>query len=400
MWVNAGGPTVVGSLQLHTFNLPDNHNDDSGVRVGGAYRVTSDVPIIAYQFNPVDGQSSFLSDASMLYPVTAWDHFNAVVSWVATNDGSPQGVYATVVASQDGTVVEVTPSVATLAGPGVPAGQPGVPFQIMLDEGDTAEIMTKTQGVGLTGTRIDSDEDHPIGVFSGQECAFIPANVQACDHLEEQLAGLRLWGDHFIASRVPARISPPDQTLWQIYASADNTSVTFTADPEVTGVPGGPMMMNKGELLEFYTSGTPEKPGDFEVFATKPIAVINYMTGAYHVQQGFNEGDPAMVQLSPVEQYLPRYVVLVPGTWINDIAVLTREAGAPITIDGNLVPDTDFTPVANTGYEVARVTVGDGVHVLDGGDKKFSVVILGYDSFDSYAYLGGSGTGVINPVPE
>ena len=29
-------------------------------------------------------------------------------------------------------------------------------------------------------------------------------------------------------------------------------------------------------------------------------------------------GDPAMVQLSPTEQFLPRYVVLVPGTWTND----------------------------------------------------------------------------------
>ena len=31
--------------------------------------------------------------------------------------------------------------------------------------------------------------NHPIGVFSGQECAFVPANVYACDHLEEQLSG-------------------------------------------------------------------------------------------------------------------------------------------------------------------------------------------------------------------
>src|SRR5690606_34345378 len=108
-------------------------------------------------------------------------------------------------------------SVATLAGPGVPAGQPGVPFQIMLNEGDTAEVMTKTQGVGLTGTEVNSDEDHPIGVFSGQECAFIPANVYACDHLEDQLSGLRLWGEHFVASRMPVRGNPVETSLWQIY---------------------------------------------------------------------------------------------------------------------------------------------------------------------------------------
>ena len=90
-WNVIAGPTVVAALDLYTFNLPDDHNDDSGKRVGGAYRVTADVPIIAYQFNPVDGATSYLSDASMLYPVTAWDHFNDVVGWVSTNDGNAAG---------------------------------------------------------------------------------------------------------------------------------------------------------------------------------------------------------------------------------------------------------------------------------------------------------------------
>jgi hypothetical protein len=400
-WVNAAGPLVVDALDLHTFPLPDLHQDDSGVKVGGAYRVTSDIPIIAYQFNPVDGASSFLSDASMLYPVTAWDHFNHVVGWVSTNDGQQQGAYTTIVASTDGTTVEVTPSVATLAGNGVAAGQPGQPFQIELDEGDVAEVMTKTQGVGLTGTQVNSDKDHPIGVFSGQECAFIPATTYACDHLEDQLSGLRLWGEHFIASRMPVRMgNPPDESMWQIYASEDGTTIDLNADQEVTGLPNSPLMLDKGEVAEFFTSGTNAIPGDFEVIADKPIAVVNYMAGSRHVSQNFNDGDPAMVQLSPVEQYLPRYVVLVPGTWINDVAVVTREEGAMVSIDNNVIPDQDFVPVANSDYEVARVSITDGVHVLDGDFSKFSVVIVGYDTFDSYAYLGGTGTGVINPNPQ
>jgi hypothetical protein len=312
-----------------------------------------------------------------------------------------QGAYVTIVAAHDDTVVQVTPSVATLAGPGVPAGQPNVPFQIVLDEGDTAEVMTKTQGVGLTGTRVNSDEAHPIGVFSGQECAFIPANVYACDHLEDQLSGLRLWGTHFIASRMPPRVAnPPETTLWQIYASEDDTTVDLNASMQVTGLPNNPFQMNAGQLVQFYASGTQQVPGDFEVIADKPIAVVNYMTGAQNIGGNFDQGDPAMVQLSPVEQYLPRYVVLVPGTWINDFAVITRPAGASILIDNVEVPDASFVPVANSGFEVARVQVGDGVHLLDGGFEKFSVVIVGYDQYDSYAYLGGTGTGVINPNPQ
>ncbi|MCA9700684.1 MAG: hypothetical protein KC431_24370, partial [Myxococcales bacterium] len=73
-WGVISGPTMVQALDLAIFNLPAFSQDDSGIKAGGAYRVSSDVPIIAYQFNPIDGASSYLSDASMLYPVPTWDH--------------------------------------------------------------------------------------------------------------------------------------------------------------------------------------------------------------------------------------------------------------------------------------------------------------------------------------
>ena len=47
VWQTIGGPQPIGPLQLFTFNLPDRHNDDSALKVGGAYRVTSDVPVVA-----------------------------------------------------------------------------------------------------------------------------------------------------------------------------------------------------------------------------------------------------------------------------------------------------------------------------------------------------------------
>jgi hypothetical protein len=401
VWNPVAGPTMVNALSLQTFNLAAFNQDDSGVKLGGAYRVTSDVPIIAYQFNPVDGSTSFLSDASMLYPVPTWDRFNQVAGWNVINDGfGVQGSYVTIVAAVDDTNVTITPNTSTLAGMGVPAGQAGVPFMIQLDEGDIAEIMTKNLGQSLTGTRIETpDVDHPVAVFSGQECTNIPTNITACDHLEEQISGVRLWGTHFIASRVPPRSNTPDTSLWQIYASEDGTQVTISANAAVTGIPQNNFMLNAGQVMEFYAGGNAMHPGDFEVEATKPIAVFNYMTGASNVGAA-NTGDPAMVQLSPVEQFLPRYVVLVPGTWITDVAVVAREAGEEILLDGQPINNNLFIPVANSGYEVARVPVADGIHLFDGGESRFSVVIVGYDSFDSYAYLGGTGTGIINPDPQ
>ena len=401
VWTTVGGPQAIGPLQLFTFNLADRHTDDSALLPEGAYRISSDVPVVAYQFNPVDGSSSFLSDAAMLYPAAALDTINRVTAWKSMYDNTNtfQHSYATVIATVDGTVVTVTPSIVTAAGAGVPAGAPGAPFQINMQEGDVLSVANQNIPDSMTGTKIVANDGHPVAVFAGQECALIPENVCCCDHMEEQLAGVRLWGKHFIASRMPLRGSPPELTLWQIFASEDGTNVTINADAGVTGIPSMNFILSQNQMSEFYATGPSEAvAGDFEVIADKPIAVYGYMIGSENMGGG-SIGDPAMVAMAPVEQYLPRYVILVPGTWINDVALVTREAGSPISLDGAPIPDTSFYPVAGSGYEVARVPVPDGVHVFDGGTSAFSVVIVGYDSYDSYAYLGGTGTGKFNPNP-
>lgn len=400
VWTVVGGPTVVGPLQLFVFNLADRHQDDTGLRAGGAYRVTADVPVVAYQFNPVDGSVSYLSDAAMLYPAAALDTINHVTAWrsMVDNTGTTVRSYATVIATADGTTVTVDPSVVTAAGAGVPQGAPGAPYQVAMAEGDVLNIAAQSVPDSMTGTRITSNADHPVAVFAGQECALIPESVCCCDHMEEQLAGVRQWGKSFIAARMPVRNpGAPEQTLWQIYASEDATNVTITADPGVTGIPAPNFVLSKGQMSEFYASGPPGEEGDFAVTADKPIAVYAYMVGSENF--GSSIGDPAMVAMAPSEQYLPRYVMLVPATWVNDFALVSRPTGAQILLDGVAISDAMFNPVAASGFEVARVPLADGVHVFDGGDEKFSVIIVGYDEYDSYAYLGGTGTGKINPNP-
>ena len=111
---------------------------------------------------------------------------------------------------------------------------------------------------------------------------------------------------------------------------------------------------------------------------------MGYMTGSFNLGGGVPQvGDPAMIQFQAVEQFLHRYVVLVPGTWINDALMLTREAGATIEIDGVAVDDMAFSPVGNGDFEVARVSIPDGVHVLDGDNNPFGVVVIGWDQYDS-----------------
>lgn len=400
VWTDSQGPVSIAPLSLNEFMLPDRHQEGTGIRAGGAYRIVSDVPIVAYQFSPIDGASSFLSDASMLYPVPTLDSINHVIStnFISSSPGAGYP-YITIVGTTDSTSVQFTATNATTAGGGIQAAAPGQTITIALQDGDVAQIVAANQANSLTGSRVVTDDEHPVAVLSGHTCINIPSNVCCCDHLEEQVSGVRQWGQNFVAAHMPVRSAGnPEATFWQVYASEDGTTISFDFDPTLSGLPGPALNLDAGMVGEFMVTAPAGTEADFGISATKPIGVVGYMVGAEAL--GSDIGDPAMAQYVAVEQFLPRYVVLVPGTWVNDIFVLTRPAGAPITIDGVAVDDTLFAPVGSGAFEVARVPVPDGVHILDGGDEKFGVVVVGYDQHDSYAYIGGTGTGIINPNPE
>jgi hypothetical protein len=393
-----GGPVTIDPMSLHVFLVPDKHVNGSGFHHGGAYRITSDVPIVAYQVNPYEADESWTSDATLLHQVPAWDSIHYVFGAEKINDA--QDVYASIIASEDGTVVEVTPSVSTSPAVDIPAGSPGVPFTITMNAGDVAQFEVSISNQSLTGTKITSDDDHPIAVFSGNTCALIPLESGACDHLHEQLTGVQKWGREFLAARMPVRSTemPIEPSLWQIVASEDNTTIEFSASSQVTGLPSGAVILDAGEIWEEFVAGTLDEPGDFVISADKPIGVCNYMTGSSTVVPNTPEdpGDPSQVQISPVEQYLERYVLLVPEHWLYDVVTVVRPNGVEVEVDGEAVDDGEFSSVG-PDHEVARVLVEDGVHTF-AADQGISVIVVGYDDDDSYAYLGGTGTAIINPI--
>ena len=392
-WAEFDAATIP-ALDLVTFEPKNTGLAATTLVAGHAYRVRSDVPVSVYQINPKVGGSNS-GDASLLYPHHTWDHVNEVVGW--DNGTSPGMVYFSVVAGHDGTEVVVDTATDLAAGPMIPALPAGQQYMVELDEGDMLTMFAQNADESVTGVRVGSPEDKPVAVFSGARCIYVPSGNGACDHLETQLSGLQLWGETFVASRMPVRVpEDPEDTPWHIYASKDGTTVQFSANGNVTGLPDEPVMLDAGELLELWVTGDPADPGDFLVEADEPIAVLNYMKGSYALPVELDfPGDPAMIQIAPVEQFLPIYVVLVPEGWENDFLVLTRRAGEAVELDDVLVPDDAFVEVPG-GFEVARVEVEDGVHRLV-GDGEFAVEVIGYESTDSYAYLGGAKTELINP---
>ncbi len=391
-WTPVAGPFTVGPRSLRTENLARRFVDGSSLFAGGAYRITSDLPVIAYQFAPIDGSESFLSDASLLLPTSAFDQYYIVSAWPY---GADQGGVARPahiqIAARETTTVTVRSPISTVAGTNAPALVPDVPGTFVLEEGDFLQLTVETLDQSFTGAYIEADK--PVAVFSSNDCANVP-NTPAdccCDHLEEQLFGLQTWGKSYVAAQMPRR--QLEGSIWQIVAQEDATTVTFTAGAGITGLPPS-VVINARQKVEYEVSGG-ATPGDFAINSDKPILVNQYTVGSFRVAFNSSVGDPDMVQAVPTEQFLSHYTILVPSSWINDFLVLTRRAGQMVMVDG-VEPSATWVPVPG-GWETAVVPMLDGVHTHDGA-APFGVAVSGYDEFDSYSYPGGLNQTVINPI--
>jgi hypothetical protein len=304
-----------------------------------------------------------------------------------------------IVATADATTVQVTSSTTTFSGGTIPVIAAGSTYTLpVLNTGDFAQI--DGHGPGFGGTRILAN--NPVAVFSAHPCANVPDDMGWCDHLEEQLPGVQSFGVNLVAARMPVRsVAYVEQTYWQIVASQDATHISFSAHPAVTGLPPSTVTLQAGDTLDLAVGGTAAHPGDFVVSADKPILMIELLSGGETTDVPMEiAGDPALNLVVPTEQYLDVYAVIVPPNWINDFLIVARPIGGTVEIDSFPVAASAFTEIDDgvdpPQWEVARVSIADGPHVLTGSDP-FGAVIVGYDAYDSYAYAAGMALSIINP---
>lgn len=376
LYLYQGGAEVAqgAAVQLapgatHTFTLTQAKlGVGSVLRAGGSYRMQSDLPVIAYQHSPVGAQAD--NDASMLLPDHAAGTEFLVSSYTPNIGGDPS--YFDVIALEDATVVEWAPPVNTPAAGGVPAVVAGATGTLTLNAGDTLQVAVYAD---LTGTRVTSDK--PIWVVGAMSCVQVPSGVTACDHLEEQQIPLEYWGEEYVAAHVPQRGN--ETYYWRVFGGDDG--VLINTDPVL---PGFPTTLNDGEWFEFTSDGS------FVMTADGPFMPVQYIESQ---NGGGGTGDPAMVQMVPVEQFLDRYAFVTGTSYDVHYVQVTREAGgADVLVDGVVV--NGYYAVGN--YEVADWQIAEGSHFAQ-SDTPFGIVSVGYTGYTSYAYPGGLELEVINP---
>ncbi|MEM6992253.1 MAG: IgGFc-binding protein [Myxococcota bacterium] len=389
--------------EIHEFRLaPQSQAARANTYDGLAYRIESDIPITAYQFNPLDNTVEvFSNDASLLFPThvlgtdyTAITGDALLLSTDAEPMGDNAGAYVSVVATEDATTVDLFAS--GMLYPGEVSG-------VVLNRGEVftalsvgAGLNPATPGDGnLSGSRVVSDK--PVGVFSGNVATIEPNPGQCCaDHLEQQMLPLVAWGDSYLGTPPPSPVAAGSAVPsgYRITGSFDGTTLTYSPAAPA----GAPTTINAGQTLRFetdqafsVTSGDPDKP----------FAVTQFLLSAQVIDVFATAGDPAMISLPAAAQFQRNYIFVVPAGYATNYVTVVRVAGTEVLRDGVSVSAAAWQPLGSldgVDYEYVHLSVPTGSHSIE-SDEPCGIISVGYDEAVSYGYPGGSGLKTISTPP-
>ncbi len=442
------GTARVGPRSLEVFRLGPKEVDgsapgtfDTGTHTAlsrGAFRIRSDVPIVAYQFNPLENVSVFSNEAALLLPTDALGggqgRSYVVAGWPQTiarsqdpeqDFGLDLRAFLTFVGTKPDTRVRVSPSARIVAGGPFAAGvAKGEPFDVVLQPFEVLNLETGDFNADFTGTLVDSSE--PLAVFVGSEASdapFVPtlASRQCCaDHLEEQVFPLRTVGKRYVLGRVPNRTRA---------IAAAGAAISYFEEPEfyrvVATQPGKttvktslPAPYAAFELPDEGAERTLTVHSDFVLEASQAVLVADVQASqeAAGVVGRLPGGDPSLTFAVPYEQWQLDYVLLTPDKYVFDFLVVTAPAEAQVFLDGLPVDGTvcELAPIAQgfvvyrcqlsfpsidpqkpAGANVSPGRQNDGVHHVQ-SDRPVGVLVYGFDAFVSYAYAGGTALRTVN----
>ena len=308
------------------------------------------------------------------YIIQTYDQSNnsSQLSYVKENQTSA----FLIVATEDGTTVDITPSVITYNGR--PAGQE---FTIHLNKGQVCQVRSsKSDGHrDLSGTRVTARDCKRIAVFNGNTLTAIPRNGSSYDHIFEQAMPLQAWGKCFVVTNSLER-------------EADYVKVTSAAnDNEIRKNGVVIATLNIGESHIFEMSNN-EKSCFIESSGRSAVYLYNTTRG------GNSIGDPSVVWIAPIEQRIDditfstfnnEYIGI--STHHVNIIVNSEDAGT-VSLDGNPIPASDFSSVnGSSNYVYARKDIAHGVHRLQ-CPHGFNAHVYGFGIAKGYAYLVGSKT--------
>lgn len=371
-----------------------------------AIHIVSDTPIVVYAHM----YNGMISAATMLMPVETYGYKYYSLNYSQAQSGSspPNPPINTtqngpdwyswfyVIASEDNTRIEITPSDTTRNG-----WLPTQTYTVNLNKGELYNVMGKL-GAGnrdweaskdMTGSKVVSvpgadGNCHPVALFSGSSGIRLCKN-DGGENMQQQVFPTQAWGTRYLTyhtlNNTSTDINDPFKNFYRI-AVTDPTTVVKRNGVTLTGL-----------IKNFYYEIIDSTGGDF-IEADKPVLMAQYTPGGNrcYLASSFAYGDPEMFYLSPLEQ--GRKDVLFYATRkqnidYNYLNVIVSTAGLPsLRIDGNPFDPANTRPHPNNpaySVAVARITGAAAQHRLT-CDSIFNGTLYGLGYFESYGYNIGT----------
>lgn len=381
----------VTANQITVINIPRSAALLDEGQYNHGIKVTSASGIVVYAFIYVNA----ISGATLCLPTTVLGRDYYSVNYTQlSNEPADSYSYFNVLATEDGTQVEIKPTANTKGGRAA-----NVPFTVTLNKGQVYQVLSATD---LTGSTIKSVSSamggcKRIAVFCGTGKISIgchPTQTGSSDNLYQQMYPTSAWGKQYVT--VPTTNQSSTANFQTNFYRIIRPDATSTVRLNGAVIPSGSFVNN------FYYQYSANTPGFIE--SDKPILVAQYFTtsgtgGTPAINCGnAGIGDPDMVYLNPLEQTINKVTLnsMQPATntaiTTHFINVVTKNVPGAINsfrLDG-VSQASRFVPLsANSAYAYARLNVTALGHNLT-CDSGFNATAYGFGNAESYAYSAGS----------
>ena len=350
------------------------------------------------------------TDIALLYPKFAtknntYTYYAVSAAKAAAHLRDEERSFVGIVATENNCVVEVTPTASAFglirneAGRNIINHNSGVLIRSNpLSKSNNVIFLSSEDD--LTGTKVTGS--CYLSVITGHQCAFIPANVQSCDGILEQIPPTETWGFNFFLSPLAKRISAG----YRFIAGADNTEVTRVCNGTESDTFTLARAGNFRELLI-------DVPTYCYVESTQPLLVAQYSLGQLYGTVVDHFADPFLTLIAPVGQFINEYgLILVQSVTPQNAAqpvvfdpylnlVLTKECcqrtnilydGQPLPSDVSLIDITCDGGVACGCAAQFHPNIGSGAHTLGHTRDSCGIgaTLYAFQDQNSYGSLAGT----------
>jgi hypothetical protein len=380
---------IVRANTVHVETMRSDHVvATSEVAQRKAVFITSDVPIVVYALNT-------LAQSTDSYTAIPIKHLG--LNYRTVNRGTdryagqqyynqlPRVGEFMVIAIEDNTVVTINTPVPTLR------RQRAISTTLRKGDCYLVQALPTANGADdLTASEVVSSK--PVALLSGHVRSSVPTvSSSPKDHLVEQLPPVEKWGKTYATAPMllKATVQPPD--VYRIVASVPNQDVQVQLQDR--------SFVWRSTQSRMWFDTLFREPVYWN--SDQPFLLVQHMPSG-----GLNlvNFDPAMVVVTPIEQFVNSALFQFPTLEVNDNlidqqflyflnVIAAPEALATLRIDTTRVtaisPQIASQIIPGTNLHWAQLELAGGSHVIRADSGLFSGVMYGTSAADSYANMVG-----------